>query len=132
MNKKIDNPHLMGYKRRFHRKRGKARRYSKDSESSIYKRVVKDGYDGREFIVSGDSETTFGQACKNQWQFESVGRNSGWYIKDKRGNDVTNMSLISFDGICILIPEYGSEKKTEDRDKVSVSSSIHDSVEYYD
>ena len=122
----------MGYKRRFHRGRLKSRRHYKDSDSSIYKRVIKDGFDGKEFIVSGDSETTFGQACKNQWQFESVGRNSGWYIKDARGNDVTNMSLISFDGICVLIPEYGSEKQTEERDKASKYWSIQASVEYYD
>ncbi|MGY5860698.1 MAG: hypothetical protein RTU63_15125 [Candidatus Thorarchaeota archaeon] len=132
MNKKIENPHLMGYKHRIHRGRLKSRRHYKDTESTIYNRVIKDGYDGAEFIVSGDSETTFGQACKNQWQFESVSRNSSWYIKDERGNDVTDMFLISSDGICILIPEYGSQKKTEDRDKASRYSSIQDSVEYYD
>jgi len=131
MAKKIKNPHIMGYKRRFHRGRLKSRRHYKDTESSVYKRVIKDGYDGGEFIVSGDSETTFGQACKNQWQFESVSRNSGWYIKDERGNDVTNMSLISFDGICVLIPEYGSEKH-KDNDEASKYWSIQDSVKYYD
>ncbi|TFH10222.1 MAG: hypothetical protein E4H14_02895 [Candidatus Thorarchaeota archaeon] len=124
MNKRIENPHLMGFKRRFSRKvRQRHGRYN-ESDHSIFMRVIKDGYDGKEFIVSGDSETTFGQACKNQWQFESVSRNSSWYIKDERGNDVTDMFLISSDGICILISEYGSEKKTKDRDKASRYSSI--------
>jgi len=132
MNKKIDNPHLMGYKSRFHREFRKSRRHYKDSESSIYKRVIKDGYDGKEFIVLGDSETTFGQACKNQWQFESVSRNSGWYIKDERGNDVTNIFLETADGIFFLVPRFGSEIQKEERDESDEYSSIHDSVEYYD
>ena len=128
----MKDDYLIGKKRREYRHMRKGRRHYKKTESSIFKRVIKDGYDGKEFIVSGDSKTTFSQACKNQWQFESVSRNSGWYIKDERGNDVTNMSLISFDGICILIPEYGLEKHTEDRDEASRYSSIQDSVEYYD
>ncbi len=103
---------------------------SRNRDPSICKRVIKDGIDGMEFIVSGDKETTFGQACKDHWQFESVSRTSGWYIKDSRGNDVTDMSLFSFDGICILFPEYGSVKKKEDSDESFYS--IHDSVTYYD
>ncbi len=103
---------------------------SRERDPSICKRVIKDGIDGMEFIVSGDKETTFGQACKNHWQFESVSRTSGWYIKDSRGNDVTDMSLFSFDGICTLFPEYGTEKKKKDSDESFYS--IHDSVTYYD
>ena len=120
------------FKSRFGREVRKGRRRYKESESSIFKRVIKDGPDGNEFIVSGDTETTFGQACKDCWQFESVSRNSSWYIKDERGNDVTDMPLTSSDGICILIKEYGSGKQKKEHDKASESSSIHDSVEYYD
>jgi len=105
-------------------------RVTRVRDPSIYKRVIKDGIDGMQFIVSGDKETTFGQACKDHWQFESVSRDSSWYIKDSRGNVVTDMSLTSFDGICILLPEYGSEKKKRDSDKSIYS--IHDSVTYYD
>ncbi len=108
----------------------KGRSRSRDRDPSICKRVIKDGFDGMAFIVSGDKETTFSQACKDNWQFESVSRNSSWYIKDSRGNVVTDMSLASFDGICILIPEYGSEKKKKDSDESIYS--IHDSVTYYD
>ena len=105
-------------------------RVTRVRDPSVCKRVIKDGFGGAEYIVSGDKETTFGQACKDHWQFESVSMNSSWYIKDSRGNDVTDLSLTSFDGICILVPEYGSEKKKKDSDE-SISS-IHDSVTYYD
>lgn len=106
-------------------------RVTRVRDPSICKRVIKDGIDGMQFIVSGDKETTFGQACKDHWQFESVSRNSRWYIKDSRGNDVTDMSLISFDGICTLFPEYGTEKKKKKDSDESIYS-IHDSVKYYD
>ena len=117
------------FKSRFGREVRQGRSRNKESASLIFKRVIKDGIDGMEFIVSGDKETTFGQACKNHWQFESAKRDSGWFVKDTRGNDVTDMSLMSFDGICILVPEYGSEKKKDSDESIS---SIHDSVTYYD
>lgn len=103
---------------------------SRVRDPSVCKRVIKDGFGGAEYIVSGDGEDTFSQACKNHWQFESVKRDSGWFVKDARGNDVTDLSLISFDGICTLLPEYGTEKKKKDSDESFYS--IHDSVTYYD
>ena len=120
------------FKSRFGREVRQGRSRNKESASLVFKRVIKDGFDGAEFIVSGGSETTFGQACKDHWQFDSVSRNSGWFIKDERGNDVTDMFLTSFDGICILIPEYGSGKQKKENNKASEYTSIHDSVEYYD
>lgn len=104
----------------------------RERDPSICKRVIKDGVGGADYIVSGDREETFGQACKEYWQFESIRENSDWFIKDERGNDVTDMPLNSFDGICTLIPEYGSEKKKDKYDKASEYSSLHDSVTYYD
>lgn len=121
-----------GFKRRLsHEVRQGHSRYKK-SESSNCKRVIKDGFDGEEFIVLGDGNITFGQACRDNWQFTSVRENSGWFIKDARGNDVTDMFLTSFDGICILVPEYGSEKQKKASDEDSKYTSVHDSVEYYD
>ena len=105
-------------------------RVTRVRDPSVCKRIIKDGYDGPEFIVMGDGNITFGQACRDNWQFMSVRKNSGWFIKDERGNDVTDMSLFSFDGICTLFPEYGSEKKKTDSDESLYS--IHDSVTYYD
>ena len=107
-------------------------RVTRDRDPSIIKRVIKDGFGGDGYIVSGDGEDTFGQACKNHWQFVSVKRDSGWFVKDARGNDVTEMSLNSYDGICTLIPEYGSVKTEDKHDEASKYSSIQDSVEYYD
>ncbi|MHA2022298.1 MAG: hypothetical protein ACTSWQ_01410, partial [Candidatus Thorarchaeota archaeon] len=104
----------------------------RDRDPSICKRVIKDGFGGTEYIVSGDKDDTFAQACKNYWQFESVKRDSGWFVKDARGNDVTEMSLNSYDGICMLIPEYGSVKTEDKHDEASKYSSIQESVEYYD
>ena len=132
MNKRIESPHLMGYKHRFIRKVGKRHGRYKDSDCLIFKRVIRDGYDGAEFIIEGDEKTTFGEACKEQWQFKSVNRNSNWFIKDERGNDVTDMLLILYSGIGILIHEYGSEKKEMYSDKSDEYPSIHDSVKYYD
>ncbi|MHA1614067.1 MAG: hypothetical protein ACTSYJ_04430 [Candidatus Thorarchaeota archaeon] len=105
---------------------------SRERNPSIIKRVIKDGFSGDGYIVSGDGEDTFGQACKNHWQFVNVKRDSDWFVKDARGNDVTDMSLTLFDGICTLIPEYGSTKLKDKRDETSKYSSIQDSVEYYD
>ncbi|MGY5860701.1 MAG: hypothetical protein RTU63_15140 [Candidatus Thorarchaeota archaeon] len=121
-----------GFKPRFNRDAKQGLSRYKDSDSSMIKRVIKDGYDGEEVIVSGNRETTFGQACKDQWQFVSVKRNSRWYIKDDRGNDVSDKLLQSVDGIFVLVPEYGSESQKELPDKSDEYSSIHDSVTYYD
>lgn len=106
-------------------------RYKK-SDSLIFKRVIRDGYDGPEFIVDGSENTTFSEACKDQWQFTSVNKKSNWFIKDERGNDITNAFLISYSGISILISEYESEKREKDFSKSHEYSSIHDSVTYYD
>ncbi len=105
---------------------------NKEYASLIFKRVIKDGFDGPEIIVMGEGKITFGQACRDNWQFKSVRENSGWFVKDERGNDVTNMSLDTIDSICILIPEYGSEKQKKTSDEDSKYSSIQDTVEYYD
>ncbi|MGY5870777.1 MAG: hypothetical protein RTV72_00890 [Candidatus Thorarchaeota archaeon] len=121
-----------GFKRRFGREVRKGKSRYKESGASIYKKIIKDGYDGKEFIVEGDGNTTFGEACKKNWQFESVSKNSSWFIKDERGNDVTDSFLETFDGIFILIPEYGSEMKEREPDKSDTEYSIHDSVTYYD
>ena len=104
----------------------------KERDPSICRRVIRDGYDGVEFIVSGHKEDTFEQVCRANWQFESTDLKSKWYIKDEKGNDVSDKSLESVDGVFILIPEYSSERTKEEPDKSDEYSSLHDSVEYYD
>jgi hypothetical protein len=77
----------------------------KAQDPSTCMRVIKDGHDGQEFIISGGSDDTFAQACRSNWYFESVNRKSKWYIKDEHGNDVSDKPLQSVDGIFTLIPE---------------------------
>ena len=104
----------------------------RDRDPSICSRVIKDGYDGQEFIVSGSKDTTFAEACKANWQFESVSLKSKWFIKDEKGNDVSNRTLESSDGTFIIVPEYESEIVKDEKDESEEYSSIHDSVTYYD
>jgi len=83
---------------------GGSSRYSPQDPSSCM-RVVRDGPGGQEFIISGDREDTFAQACRDNWYFESVNRKSKWYIRDENDNDVTDRSLGSIEGIFTLVPE---------------------------
>jgi hypothetical protein len=83
---------------------GGSSRYKPQDPSSCM-RVVRDGPDGVEFIISGDREETFAEACRANWHFESINRKSKWYIKDERGNDVSDKPLGSVDGIFMLVSE---------------------------
>ena len=104
----------------------------KERDPSICKRVICDGLDGPEVIVSGKRETTFAQACLENWQFQTARPKERWFIKDARGNDVTDRPLDFSDGVFILYADYGSEQAKEELDESDRYSSIHDSVEYYD
>ncbi|TFG28914.1 hypothetical protein EU528_10490 [Candidatus Thorarchaeota archaeon] len=124
-----DKPKFMrGFTRKGRQRHG---RYS-ESDPSILKRVIKDGYDGQEFIVIGDKQETFAQACRAHWQFKSVNLKSKWYITDEKGNDVTDRYLETAEGVFVLTPEYRSEIQKEEPDEYDEYSSIHDSVTYYD
>lgn len=93
-------------KKNYVKAKGGSSRY-KAQDPSTCTRVIKDGHDGQEFIITGCREDTFAQACRENWYFKSVSRKSKWYINDERGNDVSDKSLQSVDGILILIPEKG-------------------------
>ena len=110
---------------------GGSSRY-KAQDPSTCMRVIRDGHDGQEFIISGDRGDTFAQVCKANWCFESVNRKSKWYIEDEHGNDVSDNPLQSVDGVFVLIPAYSSEIQKEEPNESDEYSSIHDSVEYYD
>jgi len=84
-------------------KGGKSRYNTQDP--SICMRVVRDGQGGVEFIIAGDQEETFAQACITNWHFESVHLKSTWGIEDECGNDVTDRSLGSVEGIFTLVPK---------------------------
>jgi hypothetical protein len=104
----------------------------KDLDPARCARVIQDGYDGPELIISGSCDDTFAQACRANWLFKSVNRKSKWFIKDERGNDVTEKPLRSVDGIFILYSEPGLKMKNLDSDESDENYSIHDSVTYYD
>lgn len=104
----------------------------RDRDPTTCQRVIKDGYDGPEVIISGPRESTFAEACRANWLFKNVEQNSSWFIRDSQGNDVGNVSLESVEGIFILVPEYRTEIQKEEPDKSDEISSINDGVTYYD
>lgn len=111
----------------------KLKRY-RERDPTICERVIKDGSDGPEYLISGPQEETFGQACKEQWQFLKTDKHSSWIIKDERGNDITNSPLGSYDSIAIIVGTYGSEYFTgeAESDLPSEYTSIEDGTEYFD
>jgi hypothetical protein len=104
----------------------------RERDPSLCTRVIRDGIDGKEVLISGSREITFGQACRSDWLFQNTDQKSKWFIKDDHGNDVTDQSLESVDGVFILISDYSSGIQKEESDESEEYSSIHDSVTYYD
>jgi hypothetical protein len=105
-----------------------------ERDPTICERVVKDGPDGADYLISGPAKETFGDACKKHWQFVRTDKRSSWIIKDERGNDITNSPLESYDGIAMIVGTYGAEYYTgeSESDLPSDYTSIEDSTEYYD
>jgi len=114
--------------------RSKALKKYRDPDPTICQRVVKDGIDGAEYLISGTQEETFGHACKEHWQFVKTDKHSSWIIKDERGNDITNSALESYDSIAIIVGTFGSDYFTgeSESDLPSEYTSIEDGTEYYD
>ncbi|TFG28913.1 hypothetical protein EU528_10485 [Candidatus Thorarchaeota archaeon] len=104
----------------------------KERDPAICQRVIRDGIDGPELIISGPRESTFSQVCRDNWAFANVPQKTAWFIRDEKGNDVTNMPLGTADGVFTLIPEYASETSKQETSEADEYSSIHDSVTYYD
>ena len=103
-------------------------RYSEPNPRS-FRRVVRDGIEGVEKLVTGSEKTTFREACLDNWQFKSVVRKSDWMVRDERGNDVTDQPLSRFDGVLYIEGDYPIMESSNESDEYT---SIHDSVEYYD
>jgi len=103
-----------------------------ERNSTVYRRVVKDGIEGSEKLVFGSETSTFRDACLASWQFKSVKRNSKWFVKDSLGNDITYNLLSTSDGIATIFPEYDAAPDSESSEQISEYSEINDSVEYYD
>ena len=115
----------------FSRAMSRSRYLNKYSEPNprLFRRVVRDGIDGVEKLVTGSETTTFREARLNNWQFKSVIKKSNWMVRDERGNAVTDQPLSRFDGILVIEVEYPNMESSNEFDEFA---SIHDSVEYYD
>jgi hypothetical protein len=107
------------------------KKYS-DPDPTVYRRAVKDGVDGVEYIVNGSETTSFREACMDNWHFLYVDRKSSWLIKDDRGNDITESPLSTYDGIAVLIGDYGTKSQRDSTDRRAEFSDLKDTVEYYD
>jgi len=114
--------------------RSKAQKKYSDPDPTQCRRVVKDGIDGADYLISGPLKESFGQACRNNWQFEKTDKHSSWIVKDERGNDITNSPLESYDSIAMIVGTFGSEYFTgeSESDIPSEYTSIEDGTEYYD
>jgi hypothetical protein len=116
---------------KFSRAMSRSKYLKKYSEPNprLYRRVVRDGIEGVEKLVTGSETTTFREACLDNWQFKSVDKKSDWMVRDERGNDVTDQPLSRFDGILFIEGEYPTMESSNESDEYT---SIRDSVEYYD
>ncbi len=108
------------------------RRGFKDSFISEYQRIVRNDVDGEDYIVNGAASTTFREACLENWQFLYVKRKSSWFVKDDKGNDISEVPLSVYGGKAILVSEYVTESYRGSTDETADYSDSNESVEYYD
>ena len=62
-------------------------------------RVVHDGATGKEYIASGTHEMTVREALLLDWPFKGKSPHEEWAAFDDRGNIVTDIRMIDFEGI---------------------------------
>ncbi|MHA1907535.1 MAG: hypothetical protein ACW98Y_09600 [Candidatus Thorarchaeota archaeon] len=100
-------------------------------------RVVGEPTSGEEHIINGKPEWTYRNTLLSDWPFKSIPRSSEWFVKDERGNDISNTPLGQYNSIASL--EYRAPAKSnldEYREKLEDRSdeytSIDQGVTYYD
>ncbi len=115
------------------------RRVAEPRDSSVIQRVIVESYSGKEHIISASPETSFRDACRNDWIFSSVEMNKAWIIQDERGNDISNTPLSQYHGISRLISvepmDYRQPHEDEMERMTSSSEHLSDSdmgVKFYD
>ncbi len=107
-------------------------------DTSSVTRVVVDPYDDCEYIISGKPDETYRTACRNDWPFKTISKNSGWIILDEKGNDITNNALSNYQGIATIqsiipLEKYDSAKDIPDtKDAKEEYSDIDRGVKFYD
>jgi hypothetical protein len=72
-------------------------------DSSIWKRVVRDGPSGESYIITGTEKTTYKEALLNNWPFNKRDKNSKWHVDDDKGNDITYRFLSEIDCIADIV-----------------------------
>ncbi len=75
--------------------------FSRPVDTSIAHRVVRDMATMEEAVIDGDYEISFRKAMLDEgiWVFSKISRDSKWIVTDDRGNDISNKTLDSFDGV---------------------------------
>ena len=104
-------------------------------DTSVVSRFIRDPISDEEVIVVGSPDTTFRQACLQDWPFDGIRARSDWIIKDDKGNDITDAPLSRYDGNATIEGQYSTTQTQSyyEEDKSEDSFSTHsDAVEYYD
>jgi hypothetical protein len=114
------------------------KRVAEARDPTKIQRVIIDAYTGKEFIISGEQDATFRDACKIEWPFDSIEMGKSWIIQDERGNDISERPLTEYHGIAKIIsmepmdyrqPLEESEKDSFDEEQ---ESDMDVGVEFYD
>jgi hypothetical protein len=112
------------------------RRLSGPMDLSEIRRVIAESSGGLEIIVRGSLETTYREACLDYWDFKRIRKNDNWIIVDERGNDITNITLDSYNGPAKLVliggPTTSSRSTYDEVEKYDEASESDYGVTYYD
>jgi hypothetical protein len=108
-------------------------------DPSKIKRVIMDTYNEEEIIIHGLTSDTFRSACRRNWNFSSIGRDTPWIIQDERGNDITELKLTEYHGIAYLVSQHPMDsgemyyqEHEESTDRSDQYSDMDQGVELYD
>jgi hypothetical protein len=92
--------------------------YAAPYDTSKITRIVREKTMNRivEHIVSGTSDTTYREACEDNWPFESIDRDEDWIIQDSKSNDITDKPLIDCNDIASIIVFSSTPDTSEEAD----------------
>ena len=76
-------------------------------DPSVLVRAVYDRDSGEECLIRGKSGMTYREAVERHWTFTQIPRDSAWYLIDEAGNDVSDSTLDSYDGLVYVTTREG-------------------------
>ena len=110
----------------------------KKDPSHIYRAVLHEE-SGEEYLVNGRPRAIFRKILLANWPFKKIHKQDSWIIRDERGNELTNQTLESCEGIATIELLYGeglkpveSDNRSEREEDYKDLSTHHDAVTYYD